>query len=70
MFGNILTECRIFKDPSDDLDRGINNIISSGLGVVVFYLCGVFYIFFLGFGGFVHKYLHIIPSSQAWKWIL
>lgn len=54
MFGNILTECRIFKGPSDDLGRGINNIISSGLGVVVavVYLCGFFFIFLLGFWGF------------------
>lgn len=71
MFGNILTECRIFKDPSDDLGGGINNIISSGFGVVVVYLCGNFFLFlFLGLGGFAHKYPHIIPSSQTWKWIL
>lgn len=54
MFGNILTECRIFKDPSDDLGGGINNIISSGLDVVVVvYLCGDFFLIFVfGFWGF------------------
>lgn len=57
MFGNILTECRVFKNPSDDLGGGINNIISSGLGVVV-YLCGVFLFLFLGWEG-LYTNIHI-----------